>query len=161
MLRVGDEVHEFGGSSGEAWGVLDVGRGRWPYSTRWNWGGGAGVATDGATVVGLQFGAKWTEGTGATENGVIVDGRVSKIGEELTWEYDPENWMAPWRVRGEAVDLTFTPEHVRESITDLVVVSSRTHQCFGTWSGRVRDEKGRWVTVADVFGWAEDVRNRW
>lgn len=30
--------------------------------------------------VGVQFGAKWTEGTGFTENGFIVDGRLNKIG---------------------------------------------------------------------------------
>jgi len=28
----------------------------------------------------LQVGGKWTVGTGATENGVFVDGRFSKIG---------------------------------------------------------------------------------
>ncbi len=85
-LRVGEVTHEIGtGDAGEAWGVLDVGRGRWPYRTRWNWGGGAGTATDGA-VVGLQFGARWTEGTGFTENGVIVGGRGTNIGAELDWE---------------------------------------------------------------------------
>ncbi|HRE03065.1 MAG TPA: DUF2804 family protein, partial [Ilumatobacteraceae bacterium] len=26
----------------DAWGVLDVGRGRWPHVIHWNWGGGAG-----------------------------------------------------------------------------------------------------------------------
>ena len=53
--------------TGDAWGVLDVGRGRWPTEIAWNWGGGAGRS--GEHVVGLQFGAKWTEGTGFTENG--------------------------------------------------------------------------------------------
>ena len=42
-LTIGDEVIAFGGDAGEAWGVLDVGRGRWPHETRWNWGGGAGA----------------------------------------------------------------------------------------------------------------------
>lgn len=52
------------GDAHPGWGVLDVGRGRWPYSTIWNWGGGAGLAADGSTVVGIQIGGKWTEGTG-------------------------------------------------------------------------------------------------
>ena len=39
-------------------------------------------------VVGLQFGTKWTEGTGATQNGFILDGRVTKLGRELQWTYD-------------------------------------------------------------------------
>jgi hypothetical protein len=48
--------------------VLDVGRGRWPSEITWNWGGGAGRCGD--HVVGLQFGAKWTAGSGYTENGI-------------------------------------------------------------------------------------------
>src|SRR5690606_1610749 len=41
-LVVGDRRWEVGGSAGDAWGVLDVGRGRWPSQVTWNWGGGAG-----------------------------------------------------------------------------------------------------------------------
>src|SRR5262249_30070863 len=40
-LRVGDRVWNVG-DDGDAWGVLDVGRGRWPSQIVWNWGGGAG-----------------------------------------------------------------------------------------------------------------------
>jgi hypothetical protein len=145
--------------AGVSWATHDHGRGRWPRAVHWNWGAGSGVTN--GQVIGIQVGGRWTDGTGSVENALLVDGRLTKVSEELTWEYDPDDWMAPWRVRGEAVDLTFTPEHVRESVTDLVVVSSSTHQCFGTWSGRARDEHGRWVAVPDVYGWAEDVRNRW
>ena len=67
-LVVGDRAGRSAGPTGtEAWGVLDVGRGRWPHEIAWNWGGGAGRAGD--HIVGLQFGAKWTEGSGFTENG--------------------------------------------------------------------------------------------
>ena len=143
----------------ESWAVLDHGRGRWPYAMHWNWGAGSG-RTDGR-VVGVQVGGKWTDGTGSCENSLLVDGRLTKISEELVWRYDTEDWLAPWRVTGEAVDLTFTPFHLKRSVTDLKVFSSRTHQCFGHWSGRVRDEAGEWVRVDELVGWAEDVRNRW
>lgn len=55
-LVVGDDHRAIGGSSGDAWGVLDVGRGRWPTEVDWNRGGGAGRSQ--GHVVGLQFGAK-------------------------------------------------------------------------------------------------------
>ena len=145
--------------AGESWATLDHGRGRWPYSVRWNWGAGSG-RTDGR-VVGIQVGGRWTDGTGSVENSVLVDGHLSKISEELVWSYDAGDWMAPWRVQGDAVELTFTPFHVRRSVTNLLVFSSRTHQCFGHWAGRVRDDSGAWVRVSDVVGWAEDVHNRW
>lgn len=87
---------------------------------------------------------------------LTVDGRLTKISEELRWDYSPGDWMTPWRVHGGAVDVTFHPEHVRRAVTQLGVLASRTHQCFGTWAGRVGD-----VRVDGVSGWAEDVHQRW
>ncbi|CAM2906526.1 DUF2804 domain-containing protein [Prescottella defluvii] len=144
---------------GESWATLDHGRGRWPYAVRWNWGAGSG-RTDGK-VIGIQVGGKWTDGTGSVENALVVDGHLSKISEELVWTYDRDDWMAPWRVTGDTVDLTFTPFHLKESVTDLKVFSARTHQCFGHWSGKVQDDTGAWVRADDLVGWAEDVHNRW
>ncbi|AQP47880.1 hypothetical protein BW730_10635 [Tessaracoccus aquimaris] len=142
-----------------AWATLDHGRGRWPYDVTWNWGAGAGVV-DGR-VVGLQVGGKWTDATGSTENSLVVDGRLTKISEELVWEYDQEDWMSPWRVRGAGIDATMKPFHLKQSVTDLKVFSSDTNQCFGTWRGRVRDEHGTWVSIDGIEGWAEHVHNRW
>lgn len=67
--------------SGESWAVLDHGGGRWPYSRHWNWGAGSGT-TDGL-VIGLLLGAKWTDGTGAAENALLVDGHLHKISEKF------------------------------------------------------------------------------
>ena len=67
-------------SAGESWAVLDHGRGRWPYRMTWNWGAASGVV-DGRTI-GLQIGGTWTDGTGSTENAVVVDGRLAKVSEE-------------------------------------------------------------------------------
>ncbi len=163
-LTVGAERREIGVGEGasEAWGVLDVGRGRWPYSTRWNWGGGAGRSTAGA-VVGVQFGAKWTEGTGFTENGVIIDGRVTKIGQELVWDYDWDHPLEPWRVRHPdgSLDLTLTGRHDRHSRTNALVLSSEVHQVFGTWTGHVTDDAGTVHRVEALQGFAEESRSRW
>ncbi|WP_181762909.1 DUF2804 family protein [Rhodococcus spelaei] len=145
--------------AGESWATLDHGRGRWPYSVRWNWGAGSG-RTDGR-VIGIQVGGQWTDGTGSVENSLLVDGHLSKISEELVWTYDRDDWMAPWRITGATVDLTFTPFHLKKSVTDFKVFAAKTHQCFGHWSGKVRDDTGAWVRVEDLVGWAEDVHNRW
>ncbi|GAA2155970.1 DUF2804 domain-containing protein [Humibacillus xanthopallidus] len=151
-LTVDGTDHEV--AAGAAWATLDHGRGRWPYAVSWNWGSGSGVV-DGRTV-GLQVGGRWTAGTVSTENAVIVDGRLTKISDELRWEYSPDDWMAPWQVHGGPVELTFHPEHVRRSVIQLGVIASRTHQAFGTWTGLVAG-----VAVDGIFGWAEDVHQRW
>ena len=160
-LVVGGDRWELGGAS-PAYGVLDVGRGRWPYRTRWNWGGGAGPATDG-TVIGLQFGGRWTRGTGATENGIVVDGVVHKLGEELRWDYDWDRPLEPWRVRSAdgRLDVVLTPRYDRHARTNALLVRTEVHQVFGTWSGSVPTPRGGVVTVEGIAGFAEESRSRW
>jgi hypothetical protein len=161
-LVVGEEVRRFGDET-PAWGVLDVGRGRWPYRTNWNWGGGAGRAGAGGPVVGLQLGGKWTEGTGATENGVIVDGTLTKIGVDLVWDYRWDEPLEPWRVRAPdgSVDLVLTPRYDKHTRTDVLIMGMEVHQVFGRWSGSVRTDDGRTVTFDDLQGFAEECRARW
>ncbi|PKQ21702.1 MAG: DUF2804 domain-containing protein [Actinobacteria bacterium HGW-Actinobacteria-5] len=140
--------------AGESWAVLDHGRGRWPYDVVWNWGAGSGVH-DGH-VIGVQVGGRWTDGTGSTENGLLLDGHLHKISAELAWDYDLADWRRPWRVGGGGLEAVFTPEYNRHALTDLAVISSRTDQCFGWWSGSFGD-----ITFEGIYGWAEDVHNRW
>lgn len=160
-LTVGEEMWEIGGAAGDAWGVLDVGRGRWPADITWNWGGGAGRVGD--HVVGLQFGAKWTAGTGLTENGVIVDGRLSKIGRELEWHYDWYEPMRPWRIvdPGGQLDVTLAPRHDKHTVLPGRDRGSETHQVFGTWSGRLRTDDGLELDLHDLQGFAEEARQEW
>jgi hypothetical protein len=160
-LVVGDRHVTIGGDAGDAWGVLDVGRGRWPSEIRWNWGGGAGRS--GGHVVGLQFGAKWTDGTSFTENGLIVDGRLSKLGRELRWEYDWDEPMAPWSVDdpGGQLGVTLTPRFDKHSQVGDGAYGSETHQVFGTWSGRLRTDEGVELRLDGLQGFAEEARQRW
>jgi hypothetical protein len=145
--------------SQSAYATLDHGRGRWPYSIVWNWASGSGRC-DGHEL-GLQFGGKWTEGTPSTENALKIDGRLHKISQELDWQYDRRDFMKPWTISGDQVDLTFTPEYDRYSNFDRLIVRSKEHQCFGTFAGTVIDSDGKPYRVADIYGWAEEVARRW
>ena len=161
-LVVGDRRWAIGRPGGaESWGVLDVGRGRWPAEIAWNWGGGAGRCGD--HVVGLQLGAKWTEGTGFTENGLIVDGRLSKLGSELRWDYDWDEPMKPWHVEdpGGQLDVVLTPRFDKHSELDGGDRGSETHQVFGTWSGRLLTDDGLALELDGLQGFAEEARQRW
>lgn len=162
-LAVGSETWTIGAEPGaDAWGVLDVGRGRWPSSIHWNWGGGAGRSGD--HVVGLQFGAKWTEGSGLTENGLIVDGRLYKIGRELEWSYDWDRPMEPWRIRDPEgqIDVTLTPRYDKYThVGDQETLGSETHQVFGHYAGTVRTDDGEEIAIDGLQGFAEEARQRW
>lgn len=151
-VTIGGVTHNV--PAGESWAVLDHGRGRWPYDVHWNWGAGSG-RWDGRTI-GVQVGGKWTVGSGSTENGILVDGTLHKISDELDWTYDLADWRHPWRIAGGGLIATFTPEYNRQARTNLGVISARTDQCFGYWSGTYRD-----IEFEGIFGWAEEVHNRW
>jgi hypothetical protein len=163
VLRVGEHRVAVGGDGADAaWGVLDVGRGRWPYRTNWNWGGGTGVAADGS-VVGLQFGGRWTEGTGFTENGLVVDGRLHKLGQELVWTYSWDQPMKSWTVRSPdgRVDLRLVPRLDKHTRIEALVMGMEVHQVFGTWSGTVTTDDGTVLDLPRAIGFAEESRSRW
>ncbi|MEI2716287.1 MAG: DUF2804 family protein [Candidatus Nanopelagicales bacterium] len=109
-------------------------------------------------MIGLQFGGKWTVGTGMTENALCIDGRVSKISQELEWTYGP--WLEPWTVRGDDVDVTFHPRFERATKTNVGVIFTEVHQCFGHWTGTVRAE-GVEYPVDGIRGFAEEAQMRW
>jgi hypothetical protein len=164
-LIVGDRRWDIGKKRGaaEVWGVLDAGRGRWPYRTIWNWGGGGGRTEQGGAVVGLQIGGKWTEGTGFTENGVLLNGVLTKLGRELVWEYDWDRPMQPWRVTepGGQLSIELHPRYDRHSRIDLGLLGTETHQVFGAWSGELVDDAGARFTFRGLQGFAEESRSRW
>ncbi|MFZ2510467.1 MAG: DUF2804 domain-containing protein [Gordonia sp. (in: high G+C Gram-positive bacteria)] len=155
-VTIGDAVHSL--PAGQSWAVLDHGRGRWPYDVTWNWGAGSGRSN--GRVIGLQVGGRWTAGTGMTENGIVIDGRLHKIGAELSWRYATDDFLAPWRISGGGLEAKLTPFHDKVSRTNLGVLSGATDQCFGTWSGSFDTGMQR-IEFSGLTGFAEHVHNRW
>lgn len=140
--------------------VHDRGRGRWPYFTFWNWGAGNGVTLEGMEL-GLQFGGKWTDGTPSTENWVRVGGILNKISEHLDWEYDPKNWLSPWKITGPSVHVTFTPAKHLRHLFNRWLIFSRGDTCLGHFSGEIALADGEVIAFSDVFGHVEEVERRW
>jgi hypothetical protein len=159
-VRLGDERFDFTDGS---FACLDYGRGVWPEHTLWNWGAASGMQA--GHVVGLNLGGQWTDGTGMTENGICIDGRLTKISEDLVFDYDRDARMQPWRVRtsvSERIELRFDPEYERVSETgrrDSWYTSA--HQMFGRYSGRITPDGGEAIELRDLFGWIEDHDARW
>lgn len=144
----------------QSWAILDHARARSPYGTHWNWGAAAGLV-DGHRI-GIQVGGnRIRREAGPSQHSFTVDGRVHKIAGEVEWRFDPANWMAPWHITGERTNLTFTPFYDRFSKMNFVVVGSRTHQCFGHYTGWLVDDAGERVSADGIVGWAEDVYNHW
>jgi hypothetical protein len=158
-VRVGDTT--YAARPEECHAVQDFGRGVWPYRAFWNWGVATGEQ-DGVRI-GVNVGGKWTTGTGVNENGLLVDGRLHKIMEDMRWEYDPTDWMRPWRVRAEhsaMVDLTLEPVVAHRTRMSLGLLATGGVCCFGRWRGTIRVD-GRALPIRNLIGWAEEFAHRW
>ena len=155
----GDEVLAF--EQDRAFATLDYGRGIWPYRTAWNWATFAGRA--GPDVVGINMGAKWTDGTGMNENGIFLNGTMHKVFEDIVFEYDNKDFMKPWRMRtadSDTVDLHFEPFYEKPQRINLLLIASRANQVFGRYHGAVR-AGGRAIPIDNLLGWAEEHVARW
>ncbi len=154
-----------------SFGVLDWGRGVWPYANTWLWGSASGHAevsgagasgADAPSRFGFNIGYGFGDTSAASENMVFVEGKAHKLGR-LTIELDGKDFLKPWRARSEdgRFDLRLDPILDRHSDANLLLIASNQHQVFGRWSGTVLLEDGRKVEVKNLLGFCEKVRNRW
>lgn len=164
VVRLGRRELRF--EKGSSFGVLDWGRGVWPYANTWLWGSASGLAEVSGSGSPLRFGFNIGYGFGdtsaASENMVFVEGKAHKLGR-LSIELDEKDFLKPWRARSEdgRFDLRLDPVLDRHSDANLLLIASNQHQVFGRWSGTVLLEDGRKVEVRNLLGFCEKVRNRW
>lgn len=146
---------------GQALGNFDWGRGVWEYRSFWVWASASGFLPDGRTV-GLNLGYGFGDTSAATENALILAGRIHKLGQ-VDFTYDRNDFMRPWRMveRSGRLDLTFTPFLVRLARTNLLLVASKLHQVFGRYHGTVRTDEGQTLQLEELIGWVEEHHARW
>jgi len=156
-LRIGDTVTRMDPSS--SFGNLDWGRGVWEYNSFWVWASASGLLDDGRTV-GLNMGLPIGDVSPVMENTLLVDGRIHQLGT-IEIDYSDTDFMRPWTMRSDRVDLEFTPFLEREAATNLLVVRSEVHQMFGHYAGTVVDDGGSTFRIDGLVGWAEEHHARW
>lgn len=158
-FTVGEKTYTFHPETDFA--VLDYGRGIWPYESTWNWGIASGKQH--GDIIGLNLGGKWTDGTGSTENAVILNGTLHKISEELNFSFDRDDYMKDWLVTSPSgnVELTFTPFFERVAKTDLKIIRSEVHQMVGHYNGAIKLDDGKTITFNNFLGCIEDHYAKW
>lgn len=141
---------------------LDFGRGIWPYKIMWNWATVSGIQE--GHHVGFNLGGTWTDGTGMTENAIIIDGHITKLSENVDYNYNRADLMAPWEIKThdtDRVNLKFTPVYDRLAKTSVLIISSCVHQMIGSFSGTVKSDDGIEVHLENLVGCAEEHHARW
>ena len=160
FVKIGEQRYDY--KSDDSFAVLDYGRGVWPREANWNWA----MASQrlGGRRIGLNFGGQWTDGTGMTENAVFIDGRMTKIHEDVLFTYDRENFMAPWTIKtkfSNDVNLTFTPFFERVAKTDVKLVRSEVHQLIGYFDGTIRLHDNSVLQIRQMLGSTEEHNAKW
>ena len=160
---VGDERHVF--AKEDSMAVLDWGRGVWTYENTWLWSSLSG-RIDGEPF-GFNLGYGFGDTSQSTENMLFYKGKAHKL-EHVTFDIPQkplggDDFMKPWRFTDNngRMDMTFTPFIDRASLTSAAIILSDQHQVFGRFDGTVTLDDGTKLTLQNMLGFAEKVRNKW
>lgn len=142
-------------------GNMDWGRGVWEYRSFWVWASASGLLPDHRRI-GLNLGFGFGDTSAATENAIILNGRIHKLGQ-VDFQYDNHDFMRPWHMCSPdgRLDLTFQPFLERIARTDVKVVTSEVHQMFGNYSGKIVTDAGEEIILERLTGFAEEHHARW
>ena len=153
--RFGDKYESFENATG----LLDWGRGVWPYTHEWYWGN----LTSHIDGVPFGFNIGWGFGdtSHATENMYFYNKKAYKVGK-LIGKWDDNDLMAVKHFRSEdgKLQFTFTPFWDNFTFNEFVVVDTHCHQVFGHFSGTIETEDGV-KEFKDVVAFIEHAVNRW
>lgn len=154
FARFGDLAVTLDGASG----LLDWGRGIWPYRHEW-WWGNLTAQVDGADF-GLNIGWGFGDLSRATENVYFYKRRAYKLGE-LQVEREG-GYMEPWHIRdGEGkLELHFHPIYDNYTENKLLVVDTHCNQVYGLFDGWAETDGGR-LRFHSLLAFIEHAVNRW
>ncbi|RUS42632.1 DUF2804 domain-containing protein [Cohnella sp. AR92] len=157
-VRIGEKEYRFEPDS--AFGLLDWGRGVWPFHHEWYWGSGSGYV-DGKRF-GFNIGYGFGNTSAATENMLFYDGTAHKLGKVI-FDLAGGGYLSKKRIVSDdgRLDMEFVPIYDNLQITKMLFVDNCIHQVFGTFSGRAVLDDGRTVEFKDLVAFAEHAVNNW
>ena len=160
FVKLGNQEYNF--NVDHSFSILDYGRGVWPRHAMANWA----MASQrlGHRRIGLNFGGKWTDGTGMTENAVFIDGKMIKIHEDVIFTYDLNDFNQPWTIKtkfSNHVDLKFTPFFTRTSKTGNRFFHTNTQQLVGYFDGRILLPHHPPLHIRQMLGSSKERTAKW
>jgi len=135
---------------------LDFTHGFLQRKTAWRWAFGMGEAQGRKLAFNLSEGFLKT----GSENILFLDGEPLSLGP-VHFSFDSKNSSAPWNIRGDGLELVFTPEGNRSQNVWTPLMSSRYVQPFGAFAGHLTTPSGSVLTLAGIDGVTEDHAAKW
>ena len=154
-VRFGDKQVDFTGATG----LIDWGRGVWPYSHEWYWGSLTSHIDD--VPFGLNIGWGFGDTRRASENMYFYNKKAYKVGK-LIGKWDDNDLMAVkhFHDKENKLQITFSPIFDHYTENKYVVVDTHCHQVYGLFSGTIETEDGI-KEFKDALGFIEHAVNRW
>lgn len=142
-----------------ATGLVDWGRGVWPFSHEWFWGN-MSTHIDGVPF-GFNIGWGFGDLSNATENMFFVNKKAYKVGH-LNVERDVNDYMAPWHLWDDegTIELFFKPIYDNFTFNKILFVDTHCDQVYGNFDGWVKTENGK-LEIKDKLAFIEHAVNKW
>lgn len=143
----------------DAYGLIDWGRGVWPFHNEWYWSNGTGLV-DGE-LFGFNLGTGFGNTSRATENILFYKGGCHKLGR-VHFDLGPK-YTDAWHLYDEEgrLDFTLKPSFDRTTTTKVLFIDNCCHQMFGDFSGTAVLDDGTKLTVSALPAFAEHAVNNW
>ena len=142
-----------------ATGLIDWGRGVWPYSHEWFWGN----LTSFIDNVPFGFNIGWGFGdlSNATENMFFYNKKAYKLGH-LKVTRNENNYMEPWHLidENEDMELFFTPLYDNYTFNKILFVNTHCDQVYGYFNGYIKVD-GKKIEFNNILAFIEHAVNKW
>jgi Domain of unknown function (DUF2804), C-terminal/Domain of unknown function (DUF2804), N-terminal len=145
---------------GQAFAVMDWGRGVWPDKLNWRWGSASGIVDD--KVISFNIGNGFGEMSAASENLIVYDGTAHKI-DQVIWHYDSADYSKPWHFTSNdgRFEMTLDPVFDQNMDFNAIFKYGTLHKVYGNFSGFIILDDGRKIEIENMMGFAEEVFISW
>lgn len=143
-------------------GLLDWGRGVWPFKEIWYWGQVNDYLSDGR-MISLNLGYGFGNLSAASENMLFLNGKAHKLGRLYIENDVTKDYMADWVIKSpdNKINLVMKTIYDRYSNTDFKLIYMKCHQVFGRYYGKVELEDGTIIELTGQLGFFERSNNQW
>ncbi len=157
-IQIGEKEYSFNPDT--SFGLMDWGRGIWPYHTHWLWGSACGIVNGVpfAFNIGYGFGDLTTH----TENIIFYDGKAHKI-DEVTFHHEDRDPTKAWTFTSndDRFNMVLTPLIPHREKINFGLIYLNSSLLHGFYTGDVVLDSGEKIHIENMLGHAEDIFWRW
>ncbi|MFX0007339.1 MAG: DUF2804 domain-containing protein [Promethearchaeota archaeon] len=157
-FQIGEKKYNFEPET--SFGLMDWGRGIWPYHTHWLWGSACGIVNE--VPVAFNIGYGFGDLSTHTENIIFYDGKAYKI-DEVTFHHQNRDPTKPWKFtsndnRFNMILNPIIPHREKLNFGLIYLNSSILH---GLYTGDIVLDNGEKIPIENMLGHAEDIYWKW